>query len=324
MKNSQLNQNRHSKLPRIILFVLISLVALSNAIKELAQAHAFVADVAHVIAAWSDDVVPTVSARTTVKRVTIKKVLDGPVAVSLAQSSDFRWNGIVSPGQTIEIRGVNGEIKAEPATANEAQVLATKTARRSDVNSVQVKAVQHAGGVTICALYPSTDGGYANDCTESRNQSDSGINNNDVRVDFTVRVPAGVAFVGRTVNGDISAMSLSGNVNTKTVNGSIRISTTGYAQAATVNGEISARLGDANWPSAVNFKTLNGEINLDLPANVSTDVDAETMNGQINSDFPINLTSIKSRTKVRGTIGSGGRTLNLKTLNGSINLRLAS
>jgi len=63
---------------------------------------------------------------------------------------------------------------------------------------------------------------------------------------------------------------------------------------------------------------------LDLPQNLSTDVEAETMNGQINSDFPINLTTLKDRRHLRGRIGAGGRELVLKTLNGSINLRLAS
>jgi len=202
-----------------------------------------------------------------------------------------------------------------------------KSSRRSDVNAVQVKVVQHSRGVTICAVYPN-DSGELQDCegdSGQRQRSEKfNIKDNDVNVDFTVKVPARVSFVGKTVNGEISASQLTGNVVAKTVNGSIRISTTGYAEATTVNGEISARVGDAQWANAVNFSTLNGGINLDLPANLSTDVEAETLNGQINSDFPINLTSLKDRRHLRGRIGAGGRELLLKTLNGSINLRLAS
>jgi len=47
------------------------------------------------------------------------------------------------------------------------------------------------------------------------------------------------------------------------------------------------------------------------------------LNGSINSDFPLTITEIKGKKTVRGTIGSGGRDLVLKTLNGSINLRIA-
>jgi len=328
MNDSQSNQNRDKKWPRIVLFILISLAAFSSAMKELSQAHAFISDAAEFIARWSDTVIPTANARTPVKRVRIEKVLVNEVTQTSQRSDEFRWSGTVAPGQTIEIKGINGDIKTEAASGSEAQVFASKTSRRSDVNQVQVKVVQHAGGVTICALYP-TESGYTNNCEagtgQSRTQSTTnGVHNNDVRVDFTVQVPTRVGFVGRTINGDVSATALSGNVVAKTINGSIKISTTGYAEATTINGEISAKFGDTNWPTALNFKTLNGEINLDLPASVSTEVDAETLNGQINSDFPINQVSFKKPKHVRGRIGVGGRELHLKTLNGSINLRLAS
>ena len=149
------------------------------------------------------------------------------------------------------------------------------------------------------------------------------VRNNDVRVDFTVRVPDHVGFVGKTINGGISATSLTGNVVTKTINGSIKISTSGYAEASTINGEIAARINDANWPKSLTFKTLNGEINLDLPRNLNASVDAQTLNGTITSDFPLEVTNLKGKKFVKGTIGSGGRELLLKTLNGSINLRIA-
>lgn len=327
MNDAQSNQNPNKKWPLIILFILISLAAFSSTMKELAQARALIADAAAFISSWSDAVIPTANARTRVTRVRIEKIVVNGSQAS-QNSAEFRWNGTLAPGQTVEIKNINGDIKTEAASGSEVQVFASKTSRRSDVNQVQVKAVQHAGGVAICVLYP-TEHGYSNECEagigEPRNRAaSSGINNNDVRVDFTVHVPARVGFEGRTVNGDVSATGLAGNVVAKTVNGSIKISTTGYAEATTINGEISAKFGDTNWPKELTFKTLNGEINLDLPANVSADVDAETLNGQINSDFPINLVSFKNRKHLRGRIGVGGRELHLKTLNGSINLRLAS
>src|SRR2546428_4702773 len=128
------------------------------------------------------------------------------------------------------------------------------------------------------------------------------VRNNDVRVDFKVRVPAGISFAGRTVNGEISAVSLDGNIESHTVNGSINISTTGYAEAKTVNGEISARLGNANWPDSLDFKTVNGGITLDLPATTSTKVEADTFNGDISSDFPLSTLGRISRRHLSGTI----------------------
>jgi DUF4097 and DUF4098 domain-containing protein YvlB len=163
-----------------------------------------------------------------------------------------------------------------------------------------------------------------NACEPSGNSSGSGsTGKNDVKVDFNVRVPRGVAFVGRTVNGDINATSLASNVVSRTVNGSIKISTTGYAEATSVNGGISARLGAVSWSDTLEFTTVNGEISLDLPLGVSTEVEARTLNGAISSDPLLGLTNMKNGKHLSGRIGAGGRNLSLKTVNGSINLRLS-
>lgn len=319
MESTQMSRNRDRKY-QLILFLVIGFAALSSAIKELNQIHAMTVEVGKMISEWSDAVIPSASART-------PTIIKSCTANSLVQASEeFRWNGVVAPGQELEINGINGDIAAEPAPGNEVLVTAVKKSRRSDVNSVQIKVVPHAGGVTICALYPNDDG-TTNTCEPGENNrqaSGSKTRNNDVRVDFTVRVPQHVGFVGRTVNGDISATTLASNVVTRTVNGSIKISTSGYAEATTINGGISARLGDSAWPKSLEFTTLNGEITLDLPAGVSTDVEAQTLNGVISSDFPLGVTSMKNLKHLKGRIGSGGRELFLKTLNGSINLRLAS
>jgi hypothetical protein len=327
MNQQNQNPNTERKSHLVILFIVIALAAASTALKELRDAHIFLSEVAQTISSWSDAVIPTASARTRTKVAT--ETCEATVVVQTQNRSDeFRWNGPVAPGQTVAIKGVNGSITAEPAMGNEVQVIAVKTARKSDVNSVQIKVVPHSGGVSICALYPSPSGEFPDCASDSseiiRSTSNHRLENNDVQVNFTVKIPARVGFIGKTINGDISATSLSGNVTTRTINGSIRISTSGYAEATTINGEISARLGDAQWSAPLNFKTINGAINLDLPQNLSTDVEAETLNGQINSDFPINLTTLKDRRHLRGRIGAGGRELVLKTLNGSINLRLAT
>src|SRR5207244_12259383 len=113
-------------------------------------------------------------------------------------------------------------------------------ARRSDPDEVKIDVVQHDDGITICAVYPN-DGRRENSCAAG-DGGHMNVRDNDVTVDFTVRVPAGVRFVGKTVNGDVAAADLLSDVEANTVNGSIRISTAGYAEAQTVNGEIVASL----------------------------------------------------------------------------------
>jgi hypothetical protein len=92
------------------------------------------------------------------KRTTI---LAAVAAVALAATSwagteEFHWSGKVAAGAAIEIKGVNGAIVATGAPGADVEVTAVKKGRKSDPAGVKIDVVEHAGGVTICAVYPST------------------------------------------------------------------------------------------------------------------------------------------------------------------------
>jgi hypothetical protein len=231
----------------------------------------------------------------------------------------FEWRGNVLQGNAIEIKGVNGDVIAEPSSGNEVEVTAERRGRRNDPEGVQIEVVQHGEGVTICAVYPSKDD-RPNECKPG-NEGRMNVQNNDVTVKFRARVPAGVRFVGKTVNGDIEAESLAGPVALKTVNGSATFSTSSYGDASTVNGSIRGRLGSSVWNDKLAFHTVNGSITLALPTDTSADVRASTVNGEISTDFPLTVTGKFSPRRLNGTIGGGGRTLELETVNGSVRLQ---
>jgi len=207
----------------------------------------------------------------------------------------FHWSGRVPPGQLIEVRGVNGSIHAEPAIGREVDVIAYKNGQQLDAGEIKVRVVEHDGGVTICAVYPSP--------------------NNDVSVDFTVRVPNGVRFLARTVNGLVEANSLDAYTEAHTVNGNLRLSTAGTAQGETVNGSIIASVGMITEP--LKFSTVNGGITLEMPRGTGAEVHANTVHGRIATDFPMAVHGHRAD----GPIGHGGPQLRLATVNGSIILR---
>lgn len=236
-----------------------------------------------------------------------------------AQQDQFHWRGQLAAGKTLWIRGVNGSIQAQPASGGEAEVSAVKHARHSDPEDVEIQVVPSEDGVTICAVYPAPRRRGPNECLPG-GEGHNNTQNNDVEVDFTVQVPAGVHFVGKTVQGDVTAQSLGANVKAHTVNGDVDVSTRGYAEASTVNGSIRAGLGRADWTGALDFNTVNGGITLTLPAGFAAAVEAKTVNGDLESDFPLTVQGRFSRRTFRGTIGAGGRDLSLSTVNGSIRL----
>jgi len=247
------------------------------------------------------------------------------VASNAAAQGDFHWRGQLPSGQAIEIKGVNGDVRATPSSSGDIEVTATKTSRRGNPAEVRIEMVPHAGGVTICALYP-TDG-EPNKCEpgagggrRSRSGGRSSTRDNDTVVHFDVRVPYGVRFVGRTVNGEISGESLQADVEAHTVNGSVKVATTGSAIANTVNGSVNVTMGRADWANDADFKTVNGGITLTLPSVLDAELRAETLNGSIASDFPITVTGEMSPRRLHGRIGNGGHDLHLSTVNGSIRL----
>jgi len=246
----------------------------------------------------------------------------GLLAVSATPAraqNEFQWRGRLSSGQTIEIKNINGAISASSSSSGDVEVVATKTARRSNPADVRIEVVPGSKGMTICAVYPSVPGKEPNVCAPG-DEGHMNTQNNDTQVHFEVRIPAGVNFTGTSVNGEIRAESLQSDADLTTVNGSIRITTTGTAVASTVNGSVDVTMGRAYFPEGASFKSVNGTITLNFADALDADLNAETLNGSIQSDFPITVRGTVSKHRLRGTIGNGGQTLNLSTVNGSIKL----
>lgn len=238
-----------------------------------------------------------------------------------ASAQDFEWTGAIVAGRSLEVMGINGRIEAGPASGGTATVTAAKEAKGgSDPSEVTIDVIEHAGGVRICAVYPTRDGGRTT-CDEDGVHGR--IENNQVEVDFTVTVPTGVGFVARTVNGGIEAQSLRGDVSAATVNGGVKVSGTGMVEAETVNGAIDASIGASAWTGTLALETVNGAISVTLPATVGAHVEAATVNGGLTSDFPLTMSAGRSwgPRRMEGTIGQGGGTLSLETVNGRIELK---
>ncbi|MGA2599429.1 MAG: DUF4097 family beta strand repeat-containing protein [Bryobacteraceae bacterium] len=236
--------------------------------------------------------------------------------------ADFNWTGTLSPGQTLEIKGVSGSIHAELASGSVIEVTAHKTAHHSDPNSVRIEVVPSSEGVTICAVYPST-GTQVNDCVPGKG-GHSNTRDNDVNVEFMVKLPAGISFAPKAVNGSVVANGLRSDVNASSVNGKVTVKTTGLATATSVNGAIDVAMGVSTWDGALNFSSVNGSIDVTMPAATGADVQASTVNGELASDFPMTVTGRIGARNMRGRIGAGGHELKLSTVNGAITLHQGS
>lgn len=231
----------------------------------------------------------------------------------------WTWRGEVKPSQQVWIRNTNGPVEVVQGTGTALEVTAEKSWRHSQPSAVELVPVTSDRGVTICALWAAQE----RHCGAGGEYQMNHVEKNDVAVRFTVHLPRGVKVDVSTVNGEVAIDGAAAPVVANTMNGKILVHTSvGPVTANTLNGSIEAAM-DAVTGGDVELTTKNGGITAVLPSGLNAAVDASTVNGRVETDFPMQLSGKISPRHVRGTIGSGGMTLRLNTVNGSVMIRRA-
>ena len=236
------------------------------------------------------------------------------VAWGRDQEREFHWSGKLAADQLVQIKGVNGNIDAEGG-GEQVEVTAEKSG--PDADRVNIQVVTGSDGVVICAIYPGSSGA----CSSGWHAHN--VRGDDTKVHFTIHMPKNLRFSGESVNGDVSAKGMGRYVRGETVNGSVQISTSAWADAETVNGSIRAKIGNSDWTGSLNFKSVNGSVEIELPDDLNADVKFKSLNGRISSDFPITVSGGFVGQSAKGRVGNGGRELSVETVNGSVELKKA-
>jgi len=244
----------------------------------------------------------------------------GPGAGASGSRQEGSWRGAIGVGATVEIKGIHGAIRASASSGSEVVVSWVKEGRQDHASTVRIDVVEHADGVTLCAVYPDVPGMSPNECLPGL-AGDMHVQSNDVEVTFAVKLPHGVHFIGRTLVGDVEAAGVDGSAFGYAMAGDVDISTSGLAGAVAINGSITASLGLADWGRDLAFTTVKGSIYVEIPANTNAEVRALAPNGSVSSDFPLVDSGLGWMT---GTLGTGGPNLRLSTNDGNITLRRRS
>ena len=146
-----------------------------------------------------------------------------------------------------------------------------------------------------------------------------------------------------TSNAGIDVQGLEGSASLRTSNGGITVDRVqGAFEAFTSNANVEARLSGIDSSRPIRVETSNGNVDLRLdrmdthqvrasssngsitvrlPADAQAQVRASTSNSSITTDFDVMVRGgTKSKSRLEGTIGSGGGMLDLGTSNGGIRL----
>jgi hypothetical protein len=158
---------------------------------------------------------------------------------------------------------------------------------------------------------------------------------------YTVYVPEKSAINIKSVNGkEIRVEGVEGEINAETINGAVVIvDASGPVVAHSLNGRLTASFKQVTAGKPMSFSTLNGRIDLTLPANAKADLKINNHNGETYSDFDMAITTTFNRTDsnrdngpkyrlsmervVTAKLNGGGPEISFRSQNGSIYIRKA-
>jgi len=155
-----------------------------------------------------------------------------------------------------------------------------------------------------------------------------------------ILVPRNTSVVVKTVNGDdLTVRGVNGEHELANVNGAIHAEhVSGSVVAHTTNGDVVVSLDRADPGKPMSLVTLNGDVEITLPADFGADLRLQTTNGEIYTDFDFAATSgkpqvhedsshgrykVEVKQEVRGSINGGGPEIRMQTFNGDILVRKA-
>lgn len=156
--------------------------------------------------------------------------------------------------------------------------------------------------------------------------------------DLTIETPVNTNLQIKTMNGSsIDVTGINGDLEIENTNGSIRLANvSGSVVAHTLNGGITATLDRITGSKPMSFTSLNGKIDVTLPADTKARLRLKSDNGSIYSDFDVKLEAdankpvvedsrsqdgkykISVDRAVTGTINGGGPEYTFQTMNGNI------
>jgi hypothetical protein len=260
------------------------------------------------------------------RRIALTALVAAPAALHAQERQserDYALSERVPAGQWIRVRNLIGDIRVRGSSSDKVEVVGTKRWRRGDPKDVRIETKRSSdGSILVCAFWTENAS-----CTETDYESHNdgwrrGDRNNDVAVDFEIRVPKGVKVGVWSVNGGVSVDGASSEVRAGTVNGSVEaVSTSGPVTASTVNGSVHATMGRFEGDQDLNYSTVNGSVVAEFTGDVDANIDLSTVNGRFQTDWPVTISGRIDPRRLRATLGKGGRRIRMSTVNGNVELR---
>ncbi len=221
---------------------------------------------------------------------------------------------------SITVRGANRKdvlVTAHPG--------AERPRRRVDADASGLRRIPQTAGYRI---------------TEEANRVRVSADSPSRSISFEIEVPSRTNLKLSTVNGgDILVENLDGDLDVSNTNGGITLNgVAGSVNAGTTNGSVRATLTRVTAQKEMAFTSLNGTVDVTLPAATKANLRLRSDNGDIYSDFEMQLAPsaaptvqdsrgsngryrISRNRSVVGAINGGGPEFELRTFNSNVYVR---
>jgi DUF4097 and DUF4098 domain-containing protein YvlB len=238
----------------------------------------------------------------------------------------------VSAKPDIALTTFDGSIEIRPWDKADVQVIVEKRGRdKDDVAAIDVKAEQHGDRIEVTVSEPKRDHGGFNFHFHNRSaklivsvpeSSDVSARSGDGSIDIE-RVAGHVQL--RSGDGSIRGRMLGGDVEANTGDGSIRLDgKLSSVRVHTGDGSVTIHADSGSAPGADwDIVTGDGSVTLEVPEGFGAELDAHTGDGGIHMrDLTLtNVTGNIGKNNLRGRLGDGGRSVRVRTGDGSITLK---
>ena len=187
---------------------------------------------------------------------------------------------------------------------------------------------------------------------EDRNEVSVEVEAPNRSIDFTIEVPLRTNLDVETVMGSVTVEGVEGELEIESVNGAVTLTNVGGSVVAhTVNGKLLATILRATPQQPMAFTSLNGSVDVTLPANVKANLKLRSDQGDVYTDFDLqqvrqdasnpNVTVDLDRQRrnndrqraddrrrrleidnsIYGSINGGGPDFEMRTFNGNVYVR---
>ena len=156
-------------------------------------------------------------------------------------------------------------------------------------------------------------------------------------VDLEIQLPTKTNLNLSTLNGGgIVVEGVDGDIDVNNNNGKVTLNdVSGTVLAHSLNGDVRASLKRVTADKPMSFTSLNGDVDVTLPADLKANVKLRTDNGDVYTDFDVKIQPrsapvversnghyrVQTDRNILGTINGGGPDFVLQTSNGKVFIR---